>query len=279
MDIFETQFHLNNLKLAERRFREQADIFGEAADYYDKLVKNLEDQLEQQRTIFKDLNSVRMLKLKNQTLETRKEFVKANFFNEYDIEKLSGILAPYIGNNIPALELFPGIGQFLPHAVAAEPLYVADRYMDICIEASTSLNNEFYATRRLRKYEITDNNVIDLPYDSFGLVYCFNEFFSANEDYIIEIGNQVHKLLYDGGKFVFNFMPYDQPWAQVASINYQYSCLDYHFIIAELEKLGFVLVNYNLQPVRSSYIVMQKGNAEPLPRNKISGAWAEIIDS
>ena len=279
MDIFETQFHLNNLKLAQRRFREQADIFKEASDCYDKLVKNLEDQLEQQRTIFKDLNSVRMLKLKNQSLELRKEFVKANFFNEHDIEKLIGILAPYIGNNIPALELFPGIGQFLPHAVAAEPLYVADRYIDICIEASASLDNEFYATRRLRKYEIADNNVIDLPHNSFGLVYCFNEFFSANEDYIIEIGKQVHKLLYDGGKFVFNFMPYDQPWAQVASINYQYSCLDYHFIIAELEKLGFVLVNYNLQPVRSSYIVMQKGNAEPLPRNKISGAWAEIIDS
>ena len=63
MDIFETQFHLNNLKLAQRRFREQADIFKEASDCYDKLVKNLEDQLEQQRTIFKDLNSVRMLKL------------------------------------------------------------------------------------------------------------------------------------------------------------------------------------------------------------------------
>jgi len=279
MDIFETQFHLNNLKLAERRFREQADVFTEAVDCYDKLVKNLESQLDQQRTVFKDLNSVRMLKLKNQTLETRKEFVKANFFNEYDIEKLSGILAPYIGNNIPVLELFPGTGQFLPYVVASEPLYIADRYMDICIDASASLNNEFYATRRLRKYEIADNNVIDLPHDSFGLVYCFNEFFSSNEDYIIEIAKKNYHLLYDGGKFVFNFMPYDQPWAQLAAINYQYSCLDYHFLITELEKLGFVLVNYSLQPVRSSYIVMQKGNNPPKPRNKISGAWAEIIDT
>jgi hypothetical protein len=131
----------------------------------------------------------------------------------------------------------------------------------------------------LRKYEIKEDNYSVLPGKSFGFVYCFNEFFSANEDYIITIAKQVYDLLYDGGKFAFNFIPHDQHWAQVASVNYQYSCLNYNIIIEELEKLGYVMVNYKLQPLKSSYIIMQKGNTEPEPRIKIGGAWAEIIDN
>jgi hypothetical protein len=277
MDIFEKQNHLNNLKDAKDSFRKYSTYFGEVAELFDNLIVKLEVGLVNDFKILKDNTDTNAKKLKGQSLESRRIFLSLNDFNEYDISNLSSLLSKHIANNIPTLELFPGLGQFLPFSVSAEPLYIADRFYDICLEAATSLNNEFYANRRLRKYEIANNDMASLPQQSFGIVYCFNEFVASNEDYIIDISKQVYDLLYDGGNWVFNFLPHDKLWAQKANMENSLSVIDYNFVIDELTKIGFILESFEIKPLKSSNMVWRK-NGEIQPRYKISGGTAEIID-
>jgi hypothetical protein len=277
MDIFEKQNHLNNLKDAKDSFKKSASYFNEVAELFDNLIIKLEVGLEKDLKILKDNTDTITKKLKGQDLDVRKIFIEQNSFNEYDIANLSSLLSKYIANNVPTLELFPGQGQFLPFSVSAEPFYIADRFYDICVSATASLNNEFYANRRLRKYEIPENDMSSLPQQSFGIVYCFNEFISANEDYIIDLSKQVYDLLYDGGNWVFNFLPNDKIWAQKANIENNLSVIDYNYVINELTKLGFILESFEIKPLKSSYMVWRKPG-ELQPRYKIGGGVAEIID-
>jgi hypothetical protein len=277
MNLLEKQNHLNSLKESKKVFQNYSTYFNEVADLYDTLIKKLEIGLEKDLTILKNNTTVYVNKLKGQSLESRRIFLDSNKFNEYDVTNLSSLLLKYIANNVPTLELFPGRGQFLPFSVSAEPFYIADRYYDICIEAAASLNNPFYANRRLRKYEIPDNNMLSLPQKSFGIVYCFSEFIQADENYIIDISKQVYDLLYEGGIWVFNFLPNDQVWAQQANIENNLSVIDYQHVINELTMLGFVLDNFEIKPLKSSYMVWRK-SGELQPRYKIGGGTAEIID-
>lgn len=277
MDIFEKQNHLSNLKDAKDSFKKYSTYFNEVAELFDSLITKLEVGLEKDLKILKDNTDTNARKLKGQSLESRINFLNLNKFNEYDVANLSSLLSKYIANNVPTLELFPGRGQFLPFSVSAEPFYIADRFYDICVEAAASLNNDFYANRRLRKYEITNNDMSSLPQQSLGMIYCFNEFTIANEDYIIEISKQVYDLLYDGGNWVFNFLPHDKLWAQKANMENSFSVIDYNLVIDELTKIGFILESFEIKPLKSSYMVWRK-SGELQPRYKISGGTAEIID-
>jgi len=277
MELLESQQHINNLKAAQSSYRANASYYNEIANMFTALIEKLENNIKIDKTQLKSNTKNLSSKLKSQDLENRKNFINLNPFNEHDIQNLSSLLSNQLANNSPTLELFPGSGQFLPHVVAAEPLYVADRYMDICVNAATSLNNEFYATRRLRKYEISDNDMTSLPQNAFGLVYCFNEFFYADENYITDISKQVFDLLYDGGKWIFNFLPDDQIWAQQATMKNDLSSIDYDFVIQNLILIGFELVSYEIKPLKSSYMVFKKPG-DVASRLKIGGGVAEIID-
>ena len=277
MDIFDRQQHLNNLKAAKNFYQSKSAYYNDVAVSFDELIQKIEYDVEENLNFLYYKSTQLKENLNAQTLELRRNFVKVNAFNEYDLQNLSSVLQPLIGNNIPALELFPGTGQFLPFVVASEPLYFVDRYIEICDEAANILNNEFYATRRLRKYAINDFDTSNLPQKSFGLVYCFNEFFSADTDYVIRWGKRVFDLLFNGGKYVFNFLPNDQVWAQENATRFQFSIIDYKKVINELVEIGFVFDSIQFQPVKSSYIILQKPGDAP-PRVKISGSSAEIID-
>lgn len=277
MNIFEVQQHIQNLKDARDSFEKNENFYANTKDLYSILINKLETNINAQLMFLKTRSQDLSKKLKSQTLEQRKNFIKMNTFNEFDLNLLSSLLQSEISNNIPVLELFPGSGQFLPYSVSAEPLYIADRFLEICEEASQKLNNEFYIQRRLRKYEIKDNDTLSLPQNSFGLVYCFNEFFVADESYILQIAKQVYGLLFNNGKFIFNFMPSDQVWAQHLTLNNNFTTVNYKDLINELTLIGYTVTNYEVRQLKSSFIIAQK-TGKPTPRYKIGGGWAEIID-
>lgn len=277
MDLIESQNHLNNLKAAQKSYKANAAYYNEVADIFTDLIEKLENNIKIDKISLKYNTQSLSFKLKGQDLENRKNFVNLNSFNEHDMQNLSTLLSSHIASNSPAIELFPGNGQFLPYAVAAEPLYIADRYMEICTNAANSINNEFYKNRRLRKYEISNNDMSSLPQNSFGIVYCFNEFFSADENYIIDISKQVFDLLYDGGKWIFNFLPDDQIWAQQSTMENNLSSIDCNFVIENLILIGFELLSYEIKPLKCSHMVFKK-QGDILPRIKIGGGMAEIID-
>ena len=80
------------------------------------------------------------------------------------------------------------------------------------------------------------------------------------------------------GKFIFNFMPDDQLWAQEATLKLDFTSIDYKLLINRLLDYGYELDSYKIQPFRSSYIILKKPGIQET-RYKIGGGYAEIIDS
>mgnify|MGYP003347567708 CR=1 FL=1 len=50
-------------------------------------------------------------------------------------------------------------------------------------------------------------------------------------------------------------------------------------LLRELKFMEYEVLNFQLMPLKSSFIELQKGKNPPDLRHKISGGWAEIIDS
>lgn len=244
---------------------------------FDKLLLELDDMLVYGKITMLAKSRLMTEKLLSKTLQWRRDFINGNVLHDLDVELLSGVLTANVAMNLPCLELFPGTGQFLPYVVASEPLYIADRFIEICDDAGKALNNEFYANRRLIKYAINDFDVTQLPYNCFGLVYCFNEFFHADEGYVYAWAREVYNLLYDGGKFIFNFLPYDEFWAIKACYESDFTVLDYKTLCSKLEELGYVIEKCEIHKFRSSFIVATKPGTPP-DVIKNGGSMAQIVD-
>lgn len=276
MNLIEKQILYNTVKEAQIKYEQEATQSLELSKILNETLEKLKIDMFHEKSVMK-ANSQRLCyKLKEQNLQNRLDFITVNKFNDHDLEILSGLIAKEVDFTIPVLDLFPGTGQFLPFSLAAEPLYIADKFLEVCDFASNTLNNEFYVNRRLRKYKVKSYNLRNLPQESFGLVYCFNEFFIADEDYILRWSSLVYNLLYSGGKFIFNFIPDDTDWSIAHNQFMEFSTIDYYFLMEELKKQGFLIVNYAINQTKSSYIVCQKpGNK--IKRHKIAGSVANIL--
>jgi hypothetical protein len=277
LQAFDMYQKILDFKKFYTNYAEHQGNYSNTIQAFDRLLRELDDTLiyGKLRMLAKSRDLADKLIGKN--LEWRRNFVSDNKLKKLDVNELRGLITANIASNLPTLELFPGVGQFLPYAVAGEPLYVIDRYMEIIDEAAAVLNNEFYTTRRLRKYVVSDYNLSQLPQESFGLVYCFNEFFQADEQYIYNWACEVYKLLESGGKFIFNFLPYDQHWAIKATFTKIYSVIDYKSLIEKLKDFGYELDNCEIKEFCASYICIKKPGTLA-PRIKNSGSIAEIID-
>jgi len=273
--------NLYNTILKEKEFYKNYgsafENYEQVCNKFDEIVLLLQKNLSYSKGLLATNSNLIYRKLQNQTLESRLNFINLCKLHVDDVENLKKTITKYIGNNIPVLELFPGCGQFLPYAVSSEPLYIADRYLEICDYAADILQNEFYKNRRLRKYKLKDYDTLLLPQVSFGLVYCFNEFYYANNEYIIKWANAIFDLLYCGGVFIFNFLPDDHLWSQEVALKLDYTVIDYKDLVDKLKNIGFLIEECKLQPFRSSYIICKKPG-EIQPRYKIGGGIAEIID-
>ena len=276
MDLLKKQQFYNNIQEARNEYSEIAKNYQEVSDHLTLALEKLKTDLDYDKSVLYSNSQMLCDKLKKQTLENRQHFVNVNKFNNSDLEILSGLLVSEIDFSTPTLELFPGTGQFLPYTVASEPLFVADRYMEICEESGKSLNNDFYVERRLRKYKVPLYSLRQLPHKVFGLVYCFNEFFQADQEYILRWSRLIYDLLIDGGKFIFNFMPDDQVWSIQHNLYMDFSVVDYHKLIEQLQLQGYVIEDCKINQTKSSYIVCKKPGVRP-PRIKLSGSIAQII--
>ena len=278
LQIQEMYNKITELKEFYKNYGNAFDNYNKVCDSFNNLLTNLENNLSYTKGLMHNNTQTLYKRMLSQDLNSRIDSIKRSILHDEDVENLKKTILSNIGNNIPTLDLFPGNGQFLPHAVSAEPLYVADKFMEICDSAANSIQNEFYQTRRLRKYVVDNYGLLELPNNSFGLVYCFNEFFYADIEYINKWSECVYDLLYNGGKFIFNFMPDDQLWAQEATLKLDFTSIDYKLLINRLLDYGYELDSYKIQPFRSSYIILKK-TGTPEPRYKTGGSWAEIIDN
>ena len=281
MQIQQAQHNYNQIKQAAEfyiSYGQSHSNYQETCDCFLKLLDQLDKGMEYGKTQLL-LNSTNLCTtLENKNLQQRMDFIQANQFNELELNDLVHLIYQNSANNAPGMELFPGSGQFLPHAVAMEPLYVADKFSQVLDNAVAVFNNDFYANRRVRKKLVTINDISNLPTASLGIVYCFNEFFLANTNYILAWAQQVHTMLYNGGKFIFNFLPDDEIWAQEQCLNHNFSVVNVKQLCYGLESLGYEIERCVIKELRRSHIVAIKSPVPEFPRLKVGASVAEIIE-
>jgi hypothetical protein len=281
MLIQQAQQHYNQIKQAAEfyiSFGQSHSNYQETCDCFIRLLDQLDKGMEYGKTQLL-MNSTNLCTtLENKDLQQRMDFIRANPFNELELNDLVHLIYQNSANNIPGMELFPGSGQFLPHAVAIEPLYVADKFPEILDNAVAVFNNDFYANRRVRKKLVTINDISGLPQGSLGIIYCFNEFFLANINYILAWAKQAHTMLYPGGKFIFNFLPDDEIWAQEQCLNHNFSVVNVKQLCTGLENIGYEIERCVIKELRRSHIVAIRTSEQEFPRLKVGASYAEIID-
>jgi hypothetical protein len=281
MLIQQAQHNYNQIKQAAEfyiSFGQNHDNYQETCDCFIKLLDQLDKGMEYGKTqlLLNSNNLCTTLQQKN--LQQRIDFVQANKFNDIEINQLVHLIYQNSANNIPGMELFPGTGQFLPHAVAMEPLFVADKFPEILDEAVKVFDNEFFGKRRIRKKLVILEDVSNLPTGALGLIYCFNEFFLANTSYILAWAQQLIQKLYTGGKFIFNFLPDDEIWAQEQCLKHNFSVVNVKELCTGLEDIGYEIEKCVIKELRSSHIVAVKKTGHNSARLKVGSSGAEIIE-
>ena len=119
------------------------------------------------------------------------------------IQDIVSRLHYYVSWQHPGLEIGPGDGQWTPHLVAMDPLYLIDVHQEFL---NNTVNNfqEPYRSR-LRPYLIKHASLHTLPTEQFGLIFSWNTFNYFNLRFIEHYLGNLMPLLKPGGVIMFSY--------------------------------------------------------------------------
>lgn len=275
--------HLEQVEKLDSTFENSFLLSNEIESIKQKIKPALDQKLRDLYTAA-DSNRARILKLKN---ENRFNFFKAWEKSNSEIEAYKSIVEGIVSWQYPCLEIFPGMGQILPFALGAEPLYIADNSAYVLNEVAKQFN-QYYADKRLMKFtfngvdianKLPENQTLDqdtLPANSFGLVYCVNYLHFEDIKNLVFLAENVYSLLLDGGYYLFSYNPLDQWWGVEGLENaYAYGA-DSNLLIENLKNIGYEIQEVFKESHALSYILAKKpGQLEHIKASSIIG---KIID-
>jgi hypothetical protein len=185
------------------------------------------------------------------------------------------IIKSYIGWEYPCMEIFPGTGTLLDHALGAEPLYIVDweKYM---LDKVSEKFNQYYATKRLMKYTIEEYDLSRLPQNSFGFVYAVNWMRFENLQGLSILARSVYDCLMPGGSYLFSYNPLDQWWAvDTLERGYAYGAYTDQ-LTQELNNIGFELIEGRKTSPEISYMLVKKpGQIEYMKNSSVLGKFID----
>ena len=125
--------------------------------------------------------------------------------------------------------------------VAGDPLYFCDR-TQTAVDNVTDHFNETYR-RRLRKYVIKEYDLLALPQNQFGFIFCWMEFnFLSLADAKLYLKN-IFDLLCPGGVVMFNYNNSDLTESADLVDKHIMSHLPKRLLLEIFEHVGFEIVN------------------------------------
>jgi len=215
-------------------------------------------------------------RIKNMSGENRITWFEGWKKNELESDLFKGIITAYSSWEYPVMEIFPGTGDMLPHALGAEPLYIAD-WDDLLIEKVSSQFNEYYANKRLMKYKIDQYDLSALPQTSFGFVYCINFINFEDLENLLVLAKNVFNCLMPGGTYVFTYNNSNDWWSVKHAVETFMGLVDSEELKQGLEQIGYS-VEQICRPdeLRLSYVICKKpGEIEYIKNSSVLG---KIID-
>jgi SAM-dependent methyltransferase len=137
----------------------------------------------------------------------------------------------------PALEIGCVEGKWTELLVAADPLYVMDKYQEF-LDATDDRFPDGYS-RKLRKYQLVDYNFDALPSGQFGFIFSWSHFNYVSLDTITEVLKKVKSLLRPGGVFMFSYNDGDTPDGAGMAENFAQSYIPQSILVPTCLALGY----------------------------------------
>lgn len=244
---------------------------------FEKYISSLNSIIDSNLIVLKEKSKNLSQKMDPDKL-TAEQFIEFNEsvqFDQQSYDLLKSKFTSLISFEFPVLELFPGKGTFTTEAVAGEPLYIADYYLEP-LELVGLKFNDFYNSKRLFKYVIKDFDLTGLPLNQFGLIFSFCYFIVKDIDFIEDWSEEVFKFLRPGGHWLFNFIPNDTDSGLSMSVNHRLASVDHKDLENRLRAIGFEIVSKTLsEGYTSCFIVRKPGELKSL---KLSSSLALIIE-
>jgi SAM-dependent methyltransferase len=280
--ILKLRTHIDNVKLHVPVI-EQDNI-----DYIDGLTQYYDTILEQVSAPVEDF------KKKIQEIDDKITVVSHKLFaNNYELEENDGgvehvrnhrriHLRPeveemvlqrinlYTGWQYPALEIGCRDGEWTQHLVAADPLYIMDKYKEFLDSANSKFPPEYQ--QRLRKYPNKDYNFSALPQGQFGFIFSWGHFNYVGLDSITQVLKSVKSLLRPGGVFLFSYNDGDTPTGAGMAENFAQSYIPKSLLIPTCEGIGFNVVQaFNEEPNISWIEIRQPGELTSTKAHQVMG--------
>lgn len=234
-------------ELPELSSKDKTYITG-LVDHYNRIIDLIEKPI-------KELPS-RLWILDNKISELSQQI----FSNNYDIENYYGTIDEHrnlrklvysntIKNLIqskiflytdwkyPALEIGCCDGDWTQFMIAADPLYITDRYPEF-LEITSSKFNSAYQNR-LRKYELKNHNLSIFPYNQFSFIFSWDYFTFISMDTMKVYLKQIFQLLRPGGVFMCNYNDGDTVNGAANAEMFYQTYMPKSILISMIESMGF----------------------------------------
>jgi len=177
----------------------------------------------------------------------------------------------------PAMIIRPGQETYINELVASDPLYLVDESHDLLVPAMSQFNEQYQ--QRLRPYTINERNsdqiLIKLPNDQFGLIFAYNFFNFRPFEIIRKYLAEIYQKLRPGGVLIMTFNDCDRAKG-VMLVEQHFCCYTPGYLLRELaQSLGYEMAFSWTDQGPSTWLELRK------PGQKISlrggQALAKII--
>lgn len=156
----------------------------------------------------------------------------------------------------PALEIGCRDGEWTKHLVTFDPLYISDNH-DEFLNNAVSQFNPMYQTR-IRKYQIIDFKINNLPINQFAFIFSYNYFNYLSLDSVKQFLIQAMTWLKPGGVFLFTYNNADLSGSAGLTENYFMTYVPKSMLVPMAESLGYEIHKcFDFEP-STSWIELKK---------------------
>ena len=174
-----------------------------------------------------------------------------------------------------SLEIGCRDGEWTQYMVAADPLYILDRHEEFLDSTVSRFNSEYQ--RRLRKYQLKDNDLSMLPQGQFGFIFSWGYFNYISMDTLKLYLKQIFGLLRDGGTVFFSYNDGDTTAGAGMAENFAQTYVPKSLLMPLAESMGYQVVDAPDINSNTSWIELRKpGHLSTVKAHQVLGEIKRI---
>jgi SAM-dependent methyltransferase len=285
--LTEIRDRINGIKSAVNNIdSKNIDYIDSLVSHYDQLIAEAQRPIDEFVEYKKDIDQqitdlTHKIFAGNYELESRmppidniRKFRKINVSADIAFTVAQRILL-YTNWRYPALEIGCRDGEWTHNMIAADPLYIVDRYQEFLTSASSQFNESYQ--RRLRPYLMVDNNLDMLPANQFGFIFSWGYCNYISLDSMTQLLRKVFDLLRPGGVFLFTFNDGDTPGGAGMAESFAQTYMPKSILIPTARGVGFEIhQEFDYSPTVTWLEIKKPGTLQTIKAHQVLGKIMRI---